>query len=182
MKNIAWSMVFSLLLGLSACVPSLHELYTEKDLVFDPELLGDWVEDKADSKSILTFAKGQGKEYKLAWLQGKDKSTFIAHLVKVDDKLFLDLASDPSVDCQTLSVPVHMFMLVSQTAPKLQMRDFDEDWLKVFLTKNPGALKHEVVDKDIILTTSTKQLQNFLVRHVNTKAAFSQPVQYVRKN
>jgi hypothetical protein len=181
MKYVAWSIVVSLLLGLSGCVPSLHGLYAENDVVFEPALLGDWTEDKAESESVLTFTRGEGREYKLVWLERKDKSSFVAHLVKVGDKLFLDLASDPAVDCPTLSVPVHMFILVSQTAPKLQMRDFDEDWLKAFLTKNPGALKHEVVDKDIIVTASTKQLQSFLLRHVNTKAAFSQPVQYVRK-
>lgn len=181
MRYIAWSMLLSVLLGLSACVPSLHELYTEKDLVFDPALLGDWVEDKADSTSTLTFAKGEGKEYKLVSADGDNRSTLIAHLVRLGDNLFLDLASDPSLDCHTLAWPVHMFVLVTQTGPALQMRDFDEDWLKVFLTKNPGALKHEVVDKDIIVTASTKQLQSFLLRHVNTKAAFSQPVQYVRK-
>jgi hypothetical protein len=181
MRYIALSLLLPLLLGLSACVPSLHELYAEKDLVFEPALLGDWVEDKADSKSLLTFAKGEGKEYKLTSIEGKDKSTFIAHVVKLGDRLFLDLASDPSVDCPTLSVPVHMFVLVSQTSPKLQMRGFDEGWLKRYVEKNPRALKHEIVDNDVVLTASTKQLQRFLLSHVNTKDAFKEPVQYVRK-
>lgn len=181
MKYVAWSIVVSLLLGLSGCVPSLHELYTENDVVFEPALLGDWTEDKAESESVLTFTRGEGKKYKLVWLERKDKSSFVAYLVKVSDKLFLDLASDPAVDCPTLSVPVHMFILVSQTGPTLKMRDFSEEWLKGYLEKNPAALKHEIVDKDVVLTASTKQLQSFLLSHVNTKEAFAQPVQYVRK-
>lgn len=181
MRYITASIIVGLLLVLAACVPSLHPLYTDKDLIFDPALLGEWVEAKPDSKSTLTFIKSADKEYKLISAEEKERLSFIAHLVKLGDKLFLDVQGDPSVDCRTLAFPVHMFFLVSQSEPTLRLRDFNEKWLKEFLKKNPAALKHEIVDRDVLLTASTRQIQSFALRHVNTKEAFADPVDYVRK-
>jgi hypothetical protein len=181
MRYIAWSTILGFVLGLSGCVPSLHELYTEKDLIFEPALLGQWFEAKPDSKSTLTFIKSADKEYKLISADGKETSSVIAHLVKLGEKLFLDVNGDPAVDLNTSALPVHMFFLVSQTAPTLRMRSLDPVWLKEFLQKNPAVLKHEIVEKDVVLTASTKQLQSFVLRHVNTKNAFADPVDYLRK-
>ena len=181
MKYVAWSIVVSLLLGLSGCVPSLHELYSEKDLIFEPRLLGEWVEAKPDSKSTLIFTKSGDKEYKMVSTDQADKFSFVAHLVKLGDKLFLDISGDSSVDCHTLALPVHMFFLVSQFEPTLRMRDFSDDWLKEYLKGNPAALKHDIVDKDLVVTASTTELQRFVLGHLNTKGAFAEAVDYVRK-
>jgi len=87
MKYITTVLIIGIALVASACVPSLHPLYTDKDLIFEPALLGEWVEAKPDSKS----------------------------------------------------------------------------------------------DGDLVLTASTKQLQSFVLRHVNDKSAFTDPTDYARK-
>lgn len=181
MRYITASLIMVLMLAACSCVPSLHPLYTDRDVAFDPELLGEWIEAKPDSKSTLTFVKNSDTEYKLVSSDGKETSSFIAHLVKLGDTLFLDVSGDPSIDCHTLALPVHMFFLISRTKPVLRMSDFDDHWLDDFLKKNPAALKHEIVDKDLVLTASTKLLQTFLLRHAKTKGAFADPVDYVRK-
>src|SRR5437870_482925 len=122
MRYIAASSALCLMLIISGCVPSLHPLYGEKDITFDPALLGEWVEVKPDSKSTLTFIRSSDTEYKLLSADEKETSSFIAHLVKLSDKLFLDVYGDGSVDCHTSALPVHMFFLVSQVAPTLRMR------------------------------------------------------------
>jgi hypothetical protein len=61
------------------------------------------------------------------------------------------------------------------------MRAVDPNWLKGFVEKNPATIKHEIVDKDVVLTASTKELQSFLLRHLNTKGAFTDPNEYVQK-
>ena len=181
MRHIAALLTLGWLLVTSGCVPSLHPLYSEKDVVFEPALLGEWVESKPDSKSTLTFTKSGDSEYKLISVDGNERSSFDAHLVKLGDKLFLDVASDSSVNCPTLCMPVHMFWLVSQTQPTLRLRDFNEKWLEEYVKNNPTVIKHEIVDKDVVLTASTKQLQSFIRRHVTTKEAFAEAVDYVRK-
>src|ERR1700692_1519098 len=103
MRYTALSVVLFLLLSLSACVPSLHELYTEREVIFQPILLGEWVDAKRDPKLTLTFTKLDDKAYKLV----SEKSSLIARLVKLGDKLFLDVDGDPAVDCNTSALPVH---------------------------------------------------------------------------
>ena len=182
MRYITASFIAGLLLVLAACVPSLHPLYTDKDLIFEPALLGEWAEAKPDSKSTLTFSKAGDKEYKLVSGDGPDKkSMFIARLVKLGDKLFLDVKPDPASEPDCSGLPWHMFFYVSRIEPTLRMWDLNDKWLEKLLKKDPSLLKHEVVDGDLVLTASTKQLQSFLLRHVNTKGAFTDPVDYTRK-
>ncbi|HLG13880.1 MAG TPA: hypothetical protein VJH03_05040 [Blastocatellia bacterium] len=182
MRYITASLMIGLALFLTACVPSLHPLYTEKDLTFDPALLGEWRETKPDSKSTLTFTQGEGKAYKLTSKDGSDKAeNYIAHLVKLGDKRFLDVKPDPSPACDWSGLRWHMFFLVSQTEPTLRLWDLNDEWVETLLKKNPAALKHEIVDGDLLLTASTKQLQDFVLRNVSTKGVFTDPVDYARK-
>lgn len=181
MKFMTSALVLCLLLSLSACVPSLHELYTEKDVVFEAKLLGEWLDTQPNSKSTLVFTKEGDNGYKVVSAEPSEKSSLIAHLVKLGDKLFLDVNGDPSLDCNTSALSVHMFFYVSQISPTLRICAVDPNWLKGFVEKNPATIKHEIVDKDVVLTASTKELQSFLLRHLNTKGAFTDPNEYVQK-
>jgi len=182
MKYITTVLIIGIALIASACVQSLHPLYTGKDLIFEPALLGEWVEAKPDSKSTLTFSKTGDKEYKLRSGDPGDKqSIFIAHLVELGDKLFLDVKPDPASERDCSGLPWHMFFYISQIQPTLRMWDRNDKWLEKLLKKNPAALKHEIVDGDLVLTASTKQLQSFVLRHVNDKSAFTDPTDYARK-
>jgi len=181
MRYFTGSIIIGFLLMLGACVPSLHSLYTDKDLIFQPALLGEWVESKPDSKSTLTFTKSGDKEYKLVSGDGSGKaSIFVAHLVKLGDKLFLDIKPDPAAERDCAGLPWHMFFYVSQTQPTLRMLDLDNSWLETLLKKNPSALRHEIVDGDMVLTASTTELQSFVNRYVSTKGAFIDPIDYTK--
>jgi hypothetical protein len=50
---------------LMGCAPSLHPLYTEQDLIFDPLLIGEWRGKDNTDKSKWTFTEGDGKNYML---------------------------------------------------------------------------------------------------------------------
>lgn len=153
----------------------------DKDLVFDPAILGEWVD--VDSKDkTLTFTRGDKNDYKLVQAEGSSKkNVYIAHLVKLDAKLFLDVGSDPSAECDCLCTPVHLFFFISQVDPTLRMWDFNDKWLETFLKKNPSALSDEFIDEELLLTAPPKKLQSFVLRHLNTKDAFADPEEYVRK-
>lgn len=180
MRYVIAMLTLGFVLVLGGCIPSLHPLYTDKDLVFDPALLGEWADQK--SKESLTFTPRDKNEYKLVFTNDSgEKNPYITRLVKLDGKLFLDVASDLSAECNCLCMPVHLFFLISQVEPTLRMWDFNDKWLETFLKKNPSALNHEFIDNDLLLTASTKRLQTFFLRHLNTKDAFTSPADYVRK-
>ncbi len=181
MRNLTALLTLGLVLALGGCVPSLHPLYTDNDVVFDAALLGQWVSTERDSKETLTFTKGDKNAYKLVQIDDSSKGVYIAHLIKLDGKLFLDVKPDPDAKCECVCAPFHMSFFVSQIQPTLRIRDLDDKWLEAFLKKNPSALGHEFVGEDLWLTAPPKQLQSFVLKHLNTKGAFADPEDYVRK-
>ena len=139
-----------LLLVLGGCVPSLHPLYTDKDLTFDSALLGEWVQD--DGKGTWAFTKAGEKEYQLVCTDNEGKQgRFQVHLLKIGERLFLDLfpmAPDlKENDFYRLHLlPAHTFMLVKQIQPTLQMAFLDPDWTKEYLKEHPEAIRHETIE------------------------------------
>ncbi len=176
--------VLGMVLALAGCVVrSLHPIYTEKDIVFEPSLIGEWAGDR--SKEVFVFSKHGKDGYKLVYtdapLTTRDKSkqgAFSVQLLKIKGILFLDLYPvKPDLKENLLYklhlVPVHTFVHVRQIEPTLQMRIPDLDWLNKLLKEDPGAIRHESPPGDaVVLTASTQELQAFWLKHLTTERAF----------
>jgi hypothetical protein len=177
-----------LAIGAAGCIPtSIHPLYSEKDLVFEPLLVGVWKE-KDESKENWKFEKAGEKKYRLITTED-DGSTgeFEVHALKLGGLLFLDLSPDgcgvKDTTCtgyyQAHLQPMHSFLKITQLDPTtLQISAMDLKWLAGFLKENPQAIRHEKLggekdDPQIILTASTPELQAFVTRHLKTPGAFS---------
>jgi hypothetical protein len=174
-----------LLIFIASCVPSLHPLYTDADLAFDPALVGEWSE--KGSKETWTFTKSDEKEYSLVLVENEGKrGEFIVHLVKAEGRLFLDLfPKEPDLKENDFYkghlLGVHTFMRVEQIQPTLQMAPLNPDWIKKFLQDHPDDIRHEKVDNGIVLTAKPKELQAFLIKHEKTKDAFEELSTLIRK-
>jgi len=185
MKTFARLIKLSLLVLVAGCVPSLQPLYTDRDVVFDPALVGVWAQDK-DTRENWAFTKDDEKSYKLVYTDKDGKAgPFVAHLLKVGSTQFLDLYPlDPKLAENNFYklhlVAAHTFLLVSQIQPTLRMAPLNPDWLKKFLATNPTAIRHETVDDRIVLTAGPGELQAFLLAHLKTKDAFPEPVELER--
>jgi hypothetical protein len=194
--------LITILLG--GCVPvmSLHPLFTEENLVFEEKLLGTWVDDPNSPKSTWEFkrvedsAQKEGelnppkkpeKAYKLILLNNEDntKGSFYAHLIKLEDRLFLDVypsqlpcaQPDPNEDWLLNTfflIPSHSFVIIDSIEPRLKMRWTNQDELKKLLKEKPDAVKHELVEDGIILTASTEQLQPFVFKYADDERVFSE--------
>lgn len=176
MRKIISMTFLSFLILCSGCIRSLHPIYTEQDIAFEPGLIGQWSED--NSKEIWTFSKKETNSYTLVYTDDKGrKGKFSAHLAKLNEKLFLDLFPEERElkenDFYKFHfMPVHTFLYVKQIEPTLQMSFPDPDWLEKFIADNPKAIQHEETNDEIILTASTKELQAFWLKHLNTKVVF----------
>jgi len=190
--------LFYLLAGLlGSCVPSLHPLYTDKELVFEEKLLGSWGK---ESDQAWKFEKGQEeKSYDLTTDEKGKKGEFTVFLVKIQDVskadkekeaarpalLFLDLyPKEPKLETSDFYkfhlLPVHTFYKIEQIGPTLKMRAMNPDKLKKMLKDKPDLIKHEVRDDMVILTASTEQLQKFMLEHVNDEGLFAEPSEMER--
>jgi hypothetical protein len=220
--------LFYVLAGiLAGCVPvmSLHPLYTERDVAFEEKLLGVWVDDPNGPEEIWEFKRPDESkaEYELVFSdkEGK-KGIFAAHLVKLNEELFLD-AFPKGFPCEVddpnktdwlynafFMVPAHTFMTVDcieplQAASKCLPEDepIDEDLLKSLSTdydsvlklrlmgaeefeklleQDPNAVKHEKMENNgLILTASTSELQEFVLKYADGERLFTDAKVLVRR-
>ena len=176
------AIVFVFVLGMMGCfVLSVHPLYFEKDLVFEPALVGTWgpKEHEKDLSELWIFKKSGDRSYRLI-IRVKDEGEgiFEAHLLKIDKHLFLDLyPEEPETGSEFYNmhvIPAHSFILVSLEGHVLRLGFFDLDWLKKNIEENKVSIKHERRDDMIVLTASTKELQEFVLKHVEEAFLFEE--------
>jgi hypothetical protein len=183
-------LLFYLLAGvLGGCLPvmSLHPLFTKEkeEVVFESKLLGTWVD---DSNSIWDFKQADANEnaYKLTFTdkEGK-KGSFVAHLVKLKNRLFLDVyPSEPPWDEEDPNkvewlhntfffIPVHTFIKVNGVEPELKLQITDDDEFKKLLKEDPNAVEHTSIEGKLVLTASTKELQAFVLKYADDSRVFT---------
>ena len=176
---------------LGGCVPvmSLHPLYTEEDVVFDKKLLGTWVQDDSNNTWEFKHPDESEKAYGLVFCDEEDKKgSFVAHLVKLRNKLFLDVypdelpwePDDPNkvkwAYNSLFLIPAHTFIKIDSIEPQLKMRLTVDDKMAELLKEDPNAVKHTSIEDRIILTASTKELQAFVLEHADDNRVFTNEV------
>jgi hypothetical protein len=187
--------LFGLAIAFAGCVvTSIYPYYADQDVVFEPGLVGQWIGSDAgsDSHDTIQFKKGADQGYLLATTENNTLSDkYAAHLFQLGDQRFIDLypAQRPNGDDLDFAA-VHQVMKATVTATSLSLTGLNYKWLGELLEKDPRALRHVKVkstkdgeNKDeyrIVLTASTKELQDFIKKYMNTKEAWSDPNEFKR--
>jgi hypothetical protein len=175
---------------LAGCIPSINPFYTEKDLVFEPKLLGEWqAKNDEDQPEQWRFEKREDKAYKLTVTEEKTKTgEFSAHLFKLGPEYFLDLVPSKCDYAATQAFlvgcamfPGHLLVRVAQFEPELKLAAFDFDWLKGYLEEHPNALAHYQESDVMILTATTADLQHFALAHLAPGQLFAKAGALARK-
>jgi len=191
MRNITL-FIGILLLCSTGCVPSLHPIYFEQDVIFDPKLIGLWTYESGESVEISRL---NDKSYQIVYTnppeQGPSAGFFVGRLVNIDGSMFMDLTpKDPIKSLGPVAnsfyrshiVFAHSFVQVIQTEPTVRIRQLNAGWLDKITQGNPQAIQHVKIDRRIILTATTKELQTFLLKHVKTEGAFDTMADLQRKS
>ena len=175
MRSIKILILLGLVIYLTGCVPSLHPLFTDKDLVFDPALVGTWVDE--DGKNIWEFQKSRENAYELVYTENEEPAKFQAHLVKLGDFLFLDIfPEEPGMKnglYKGLLIPAHGFSRIWIEGGLVRLAYLDPDWLKDMIDKKKVKIGHDWIDQSLILTASTRDLQKFALKYAEDSKAFS---------
>ncbi len=185
--KIKKALPFILAITLAGCVPSLHSLFTDADLIFEPKLVGIWT--NRQSKEIWRFDKTaeNKKTYKIIYADSNGKTApFIGSLGKINETLFLDLYPE-EVQMQANDfykanlVPAHTFMKIEQIHPVLKMRAMNPDKFGKMLEADPNLIKHEIIeDNRVVITASTKDIQKFIAAHAQDKDLFGETSDLIR--
>jgi hypothetical protein len=180
-KNITFLSLASLTAALlTGCVVvSVSPFYLEKDLVFEPGLVGHWRQ-LDDQNEHWNFEKEGTNQYRLTYTTGNETNTMQARLFKLHDQMFLDLfAADMKTEVMPPPIPSHLLLRVLALKPNVQMTALNHGWLRHLLDQQPKALRHEILptndkpeDRPVALTAETAELQAFLLKHLHTEEAW----------
>lgn len=174
----------------AACIPSVNPFYTDKDVVFDQRLLGEWQEKgNTNNPELWKFEKSSNNTFKLTVIEQEGKTgEFAAHLFKLKQEQFLDLIptdcnfATNQADLVAFSMfPGHLLVHVPQIEPELNPAFFDFDWLDKYLKQNPKALAHHTEYDRVVLTADTSDLQKFVLKHLGTNELFKESGVMVRR-
>ncbi len=192
--------LFYVLAGLwGGCVPvvSLHPYYTKEDVVFDKKLLGSWISDPNEPDAIWRFVNiGVPKNsYRLVMTdKGEVMGVFVVHLMKLRDRLFLDVypaesrqnLEDPNESVLPFNseflIPTHTLVRIDSVEPRLEMSLMLEAQLKKLVEESPDVIAHEVAGDRPILTASTKELQAFVLKYADSDKLFTDEIILERKD
>jgi hypothetical protein len=184
MKTLTWVILAAAAVVFAGCVvTSVYPYYTPKDLVFETTLLGNWVNTNNEDE-MWKFKKSGELEYRVTLIEARQTTVMEAHAFKLHDELFLDLFS---LEQDFHVVPAHYLLKVTQITPTLRMSELNDEWLKALLLKEPAALRHILDGKSdkpeecrLVLTADTLELQDFLVRHLESEGAWKKSFELIR--
>lgn len=167
------------LLGLllAGCVTtSIYPFYTEKDVVFDPKLVGRWSGKPEDTNEFWSFERDRtNAAYLLRIVEGQKDNKYWVHLFKLKQWTFID--AQVMADCEGMVSP-HYLAKVVRMEPTLELQLMNHKWLEAYLEEHPRALRHirkpGEYSSDLVLTADTAELQKFLLKHANDTNLFTE--------
>jgi hypothetical protein len=173
-------------LVLSGCIPSVHPLYNEDDLVFNEEILGEWVE--AGSEVKWVFEAASYNSYVLRITEDRKLSNIELHIVKLGDNFFFDFYPGDNDHIKDMNgylslqfIPVHTFAKVNITPEYIEVYRLDPSWLEEILDNDPSQIKHEKTSEYILLTASTDDLQRFIIAYAELEEMYLEKEVLYRK-
>lgn len=152
---------------------SIEPLYTVETFTYTDDLVGVWGNPDDPDDDTWTFLAESDSSYSLIVKeQGQPDGGFEGHLVRLDDRLYLDLLPERP-ECGgdmyvSHMLPGHSFWSVSLEGKVLSLDVLDTDWIKKNIEAGRVAIDHILRGDAVVLTASTPALQQFLIAHADS--------------
>lgn len=163
MRSMKIGFILSFTVIMIGCLAiSIHPLYTEKDIKFNPELVGIWVNE--EEKAQLLLEKAGKNAYTMIYTEKQESGNFDAHLVELNNNWYLDVYPKELAEGNDFYrihfIAGHTFARVWIEKDTLKFALLSYQWLKDNFEKNKIKLNHEIESDNIILTASTSICRN----------------------
>lgn len=198
MKKVSILLAFTfLIIFLSGCLSTLHPIFTEKDLVYDPNLLGTWktVSNGNTSQATITNLSTESsielsgnissikqKGYLIIHQGKEDTASYIAFLARIGKHLYFDYyPADKKKDRKIDDffglhfVKMHTSYRVEILSDgSFELSQLDGSYVKSLIDEKKIRISHETGSyyNDIVITASTKELQQYLLKYGDEPSAY----------
>ena len=163
---------------------SLFPLFAEKDLVFNPSLLGTWIGE--GGKETFAFQPSKAKGYRVIYREYKsgqsptDTAVFNVQLGQLGKCWFLN--SSPVEESREYHmIPTHLIWRMWLEGDMLRIAALESDWLRDMINGGKLKISHALVHGDVILTASPEELQQLVLRFAEDSKAFPNEAKLSRK-
>ncbi len=193
MRTTTIILLFALLF-IAGCVRSVAPLFSDKELIFEPRLVGTW---NVGSDDAWTFSAYGEHEYRLRIVQKEfsrvilgpstsgDTGVFAVQMGKLGGEMFIDVT--PAMDEEYAEkpsamlkndffnwhlLPLHSIFRVRFVNDSLRLTMFDAKWLEKMIDTKAVAIAHQKPEGNLILTASTEELQKLVAQYATDDQAF----------
>jgi len=198
MKRIKVSVIlFAVVLCLAGCLTTLHPIFTAKDLITDPRLIGNW--EKAKDKTKVIYRQPNANELsnlspalqseagKIYMLDEEDerggiRSTNYAFMVKLGKYYYMDYYPASEKERRSADnffaahyIPMHsIYRIEFKNNNSFDVQRLDGGYLEKLIKNKQIRIRHEVMeDGGIFITAPTEELQQYLIKYSDVPEAYS---------
>jgi hypothetical protein len=172
--------------ALAGCEPvqSVYPFFDSKDVIFEPQLVGDWREVKGDKNSTLTITRlsEQSNQYvaRYAFQDGSAgdevEFRFQGYLFEINGAPYLDLLPkriltkpsgetvDWEIDTGLFTAPTHTLYRVWLERDRLELAYLDDDRVRQFVNEKNLKVATDS-PAHFLLTAPTQELQSEILAH-----------------
>ena len=199
MKKIVLTTAFAfLLIFLSSCLTTLHPIFTEKDLAYDPKLIGTWNIEREGNKERVTISnlatenslelpgnisgvKEKGYLISYQHEEGKNPERYIAFLARIGKYLYFDYYPADKKEDQKLDEFAGAHWVKMHTSYRVEilndgsfeLSQLDGSYVNSLIDQKKIRINHETgADDNIVITASTSELQQYLIKYSDEPEAY----------
>jgi hypothetical protein len=207
MQKIKIAVILSFMVVLlNSCLLTFYPIYNPSDVVFDPALVGSYTIAEAkdgqpdglemirlDRSGInlpqpIAAISNKGYLVKFTESNGSISSEYIAFMVTLNKNRYIDFYpyskdAEKHGTYAALKVPMHAIYRISlEGNRKLSLRRFNQEYLSELIDKRQIRINHENIDGKIVVTATTQELQQYIIKYGSQEAAYQKESEnYLKK-
>jgi len=187
-----------LLIFLSSCLTTLHPIFTEKDLAYDPKLIGTWNIEREGNKERVTISnlatensvelpgnishiKQKGYLISYEHEHSENPERYIAFLARIGKYLYLDYYPAYKKEDQKIDEIFGAHYVKMHTSYRVEilndgsfeLSQLDGSYVESLIDQKKIRINHEMGAYDnIVITASTSELQKYLIKYSDEPEAY----------
>ena len=182
MMRRAIVLLAALLVSSGCLVLSLNPAYDDASLVWEPGLIGSWVD--AEDHASLDIERSDWNSYRIKYVHPIETGTLTGYVTSVGDDRFLDLMPVRGEDRGAFLVPVHAVLRMHLDGDTLQLTGLSYDWFSQRARNGagiPGLRLSKDQKENALISSPTSQVRAWLRAQPGNGAMFGASVVFTRK-